>query len=230
MSLTTLLSVQLRPDRSLEYTELIGQLAAKAVASNEAFRWTAHVQAFGDLNTIHFASAAETYAEIGARGNTQELILRVLGEKEGLEWFAKSSACVTAMEQVVLMDRPDLSYQPPEGPSPIAVVTRARARGGHREALEELIRKTAEAVPKTGDPRHIASYQEAIGQLGRYWVVNPVQSLDELDQMLPPEELLTQAFGSAEGGLIFRAGIEAIEEARREIVVLREDLSNVESA
>ncbi len=42
--------------------------------------------------------------------------------------------------------------------------------------------------------------------------------------------LLTQAFGSAEGGLIFRGGIEAIEEARREIVVLREDLSNIESA
>ena len=109
MSLTTLLSVQLRPDRSLEYTELIGQLAAKAVASNEAFRWTAHLQAFGDLNTIHFASVAETYAEIGARGNTQELILRVLGEKEGLEWFAKSSACVTAMESIAPASPPGSS-------------------------------------------------------------------------------------------------------------------------
>jgi len=38
--------------------------------------------------------------------------------------------------------------------------------------------------------------------------------------------LLNEAFGAAEGGLIFRSGLQAIEQVERNIVSLLPDLSN----
>ena len=65
-----------------------------------------------------------------------------------------------------------------------------------------------------------------VGVLAEYWTARPLEDLSELDDQLPPAELLNQAFGAAEGGLIYRTGLEAIEEVKRQIVVYRQDLSN----
>ena len=65
-----------------------------------------------------------------------------------------------------------------------------------------------------------------VGVLSEYWTVRPLDDLGELDEQLPTAELLNQAFGVAEGGLIYRTGLEAIEEVKRQIVVYRQDLSN----
>ena len=56
--------------------------------------------------------------------------------------------------------------------------------------------------------------------------MRPLRSLADLDQQLSGPELLNKAFGTAEGGLIWRNGTEALEQAQRQIVALREDLSN----
>jgi hypothetical protein len=61
--------------------------------------------------------------------------------------------------------------------------------------------------------------QEAFEELMR----KIAEAVPKVDQ---PEELLTKAFGAAEGGLIFRSGLEALEDAERQIVLYREDLSN----
>ncbi len=53
-----------------------------------------------------------------------------------------------------------------------------------------------------------------------------MEKLSEFDDQLLVPDLLNKAFGTAEGGLIFRSGLEAIESLRREIVRHREDLSN----
>ena len=87
-------------------------------------------------------------------------------------------------------------------------------------------RKVAEAIPKLDDSARIMSYQTIFGDLSQYWTVRPLESMADLDRQLPAAELLTQAFGPAEGGLIFRTGLEAMARVEREMVVYRPELSN----
>lgn len=228
MPLTSILSVQVRPDRFARYGDLVRDLAEQAVEQDDAFRWTAHQTAFGELGRLFFVSQDPDYAGIAARGTTQELIHRVLGEEEGAKALERMLECVISQQMTVSLDRPELSYPPEQTDRifPAAVVTQIRARPGGQEALEELIRKIAEAIPKVGDPARIVSHQVMVGMLAGYWTVRPLEDLSELDDQLPPAELLNQAFGAAEGGLIYRTGLEAIEEVTRQIVVYRQDLSN----
>jgi len=228
MPLTSILSVQVRPDRFAQYGELARNLAARAVEQKDAFHWTAHQTAFGELGALHFVSEDADFAGIAARGNTQELIYRVLGEDEGANALTSMLECTISQQSTISLDRPELSYPPEQTDRifPVAVVTQIRARPGGQEALEELIRKIAEAIPKVGDPSRMVSYQVMVGTLAEYWTVRPLEDLSELDDQLPPAELLNQAFGNSEGGLIYRAGLEAIQEVTRQIGVYRQDLSN----
>jgi hypothetical protein len=228
MSLTTVLSEKIRPERVRRYEELLQRLAKQAVQKKQGWRWTAHQTAFGEVNTLHFVSEAPDFAAIGARGLPDELVRRLLGEKDGDEWLQQANECVLSMQQTISRERPDLSY-PPERPDrrhPVALVTMLRARPGQQEACEELLRKVAEAIPKAGDPARVVAYQTVVGELAQYWTVRPLQDLGELDRQMQPADLLIKAFGAAEGGLIFRTGLGAIEQVRREIAFYREDLSN----
>jgi hypothetical protein len=180
------------------------------------------------VNTIHFVSEAPDFAAIGVRGLPDELVRRLLGEKDGNEWLQQANECVLAVRQTISRERPDLSY-PPERTVrryPVALVTVLRARPGRQEACEELLRKVAEAIPKAGDPARLVAYQTLVGELTQYWTVRPLEDLGQLDRQTQPSDLLNKAFGAAEGGLIFRTGLEAIEQVRREIGFYREDLSN----
>ncbi len=228
MPLRTVLSERIRPERLRRYEELVQRVAKKAVQKKEAWRWTAHQTAFGELDTIHYVSESADFSAIGARGLTDELVRRVMGEKEGNEILEQASECVLSRQQIIGMERPDLSYPPDrrDRTHPAAVVTTIRARPGGQEGCEELIRKIAEAIPKAGDPARLLAFQTLVGDLVQYWTVRPVESLSDLDRQLQPADLLNKAFGAAEGGLIFRTGLEAIQEVRRQIVLYREDLSN----
>lgn len=227
MPLTTVLSIQTRPEKSLEYEDLLRELAERARERDDPGRYTTHQTLFGELGAFHFVSRNDDWSSLSSRGMVQQIIARVMGEEEGREWSRRSTACIATAVHQVSVDRPDLSY-PPDGeePAPLAVVTLAHARPGGQEACEELIRKVAEAIPKLDDPTRIVAYQSAIGDLSQYWTVRPLDALDDLDEQRQAQDLLVQAFGASEGGLIWRSGVQAIQEARREIVALRPDLSN----
>ena len=228
MPLTTVLSERIRPEALRRYEGLVQRVAKKAVQQKEAWHWTAHQTAFGEVDTIHYVSVSADFAAIGSRGLPDEMVRRVMGEKEGNELLEQSSECVLSRQQIIGMERPDLSYPPErrERTHAAAVVTTIRARPGGQEGCEELIRKIAEAIPKVGDPARLVAFQTLVGDLARYWTVRPVENLGELDRQLQPAELLNKAFGAAEGGLIFRAGLESIQEVQRQIVLYRQDLSN----
>jgi hypothetical protein len=228
MALTTVLTERIRPERFRPYEELVQRLAKQAVQKREAWHWTTHQTAFGEGDQVHFVSDAENFATLGARGMPDALVRRLLGEKEGNEWLQRLNECVVSAQQTVSMERPDLSYPPErmERPYPAALVTIIRSRPGGREACEELIRKVAEAIPKAGDPARLLAYETLVGNPYEYWTVRPLRDLGDLDRQMQPADLLTKAFGAAEGGLIFRTGLEALEAVRREIVLYREDLSN----
>jgi len=157
------------------------------------------------------------------------LYRRLLGEKRGTEAFAKASAAVIDSRTTVSIRREDLSYTPggdPPTTSPFAVVTRLEARPGQQDACEELLRKIAEAIPKVDDPLMLVSHQVIVGNLRGYWTVRPLQHLAILDEALPAPDLLMKAFGSGEGGLIWRGGSEALALAGRQIVRFVPELSN----
>jgi hypothetical protein len=228
MPLTNVLSIQIRPERTQRYEEMLRGLAEKAVQKQDPGHYTTHQTAIGELGQVHFVSQDDDWQGLGARGTPEGVVMRVLGEKEGRRWQQEGFECAQSARQEVSIDRPDLSYPPEETRAlhPAAVITLLRVRPGRQDACEELIRKVAEAISKVGDPARIITYQTLLGNLAQYWTVRPIQGLHDLDQQTPPPELLNQAFGPAEGGLIYRSGIDAIEEARREVVIYRPDLSN----
>jgi len=231
MPLTNVLSVEIRPDSVRRYEERIQKLVQKARQKKDPFTWTAHMTAFGRGPAIHFVSVTEDFAGLQKRGQTPEMLARVLGEKESGSWLEEVGKATQAQEITIATDRPDLSYVREEGrpqDHPLAVVTDLRIRPGLREAFEELIRKLAEAIPKVDDPTQLLTSEVIVGDATRYYTVRPLSALSDLDKQRPPERLLHDAFGASEGGLIFRGGAEAILEIRREVLLYREDLSNPE--
>jgi len=230
MALLNVLSVRTRPEKAQEYEALAADLAQQARDAGESFRWTAHQVIMGDVGVIHFASQVQDFNAISERGQTPEMVARVLGEAKAKQAMEAFGACTQEVRISVFSDRPDLSYQPDEGGaiSPAAVSTTIRSSNGHFEACEELLRKIAEAIPKVGDSARMIAWQAVIGELGQYVALRPIDSLAELDQHKSPADLLSEAFGPAEGGLIYRSGLDAIESAERDILILRPDLSNQE--
>jgi hypothetical protein len=228
MPIVNVLSVEVRPDKARKYEALCHELSEQAKNKQDPMHWTAHQTRIGGSNAMHFVLAATDFGELSAMGTPEEMFLRVLGEKRASEWMDKVDDCVVAQRQEISIDRPDLSYPPEdvERTAPLAVVTLARARPGQQDSCEELIRKVAEAIPKVDDAARIVSYQTILGDLSQYWTIRPLESLADLDRQLPPGELLNQAFGPAEGGLIFRSGLEAMAAVERQIVAYHPELSN----
>jgi hypothetical protein len=229
MPLSMVNSVTLRPAFMRQFEECVTQLAAKSLDKDEPWTWTAHQPLFGNVLTLHFAYNAPDFTALAKLGTVEDLWKRVLGPKRGPELFDRCNECVEAMEHTISIDRPDLSYPPEEiDPAgyPFAVVTAVRVRPGQSDACEELIRKIAEAIPKIDDPARLITFQSIIGDLHSYWTVRPLRSIEDLDTHRPAPELLNQAFGPAEGGLLWRSGNDATLEVRREIMALRPDLSN----
>jgi hypothetical protein len=222
-------SLTLRPGQVLRFQEALITLCTRAVETQEAWHWTAHETRFGDASLIHFVYQAPDFAAVEQLGTVAELWQRVLGEERGLATFQQANECIEKMEHTISRERPDLSYPPDSSDVteyPLAVLTTARARPGHAESCEELIRKLAEAIPKLDDAARIVTYQVMFGDLMSYWTVRPLRSLADLDAQLQAPDLLSQAFGPAEGGLIWRSGQEAIDTAERHLLAYREDLSN----
>jgi hypothetical protein len=227
MSLTTVLSVAVRPDRASAYEANIHQLAAKAVGMKEPFEWAAYQVIAGPMGTMHFVSEVPNWTALAAREPVDLLARRVLGESEGAQLLERLAECVTSERFAIGQERPDLSHPVPADLPHRAtgLITLMQVRPGGEDACEELIRKVAQAIPEVKDPRRFTAYQTFVGQTRTYWIVTPLADIGDLDHMLSPQELLQKAFG-AEGALIYRTGFEAVERMERQLTMLRPELSN----
>lgn len=233
MSLVHVLTVRPRPDKIRQYDDVVHRIAERARSSGEPFRWSTHQTLHGAPPAYHFVSEAADWSSLSAHDMTAvAVVMRLFGSKDGQRIRDELSECACESESLIGRDRPDLSYVTDEpelerGRAPWSVVTRVVARPGHQDAAEELIRKIAEAIPKLDDPTRIQTYQVVVGPMRGYWTVRPLLGLGDLDAQTMPGELLTKAFGPGEGGLLFRAGTEAIEDSVRTIAKLRPELSNL---
>jgi len=228
MSLISVLSVNVKPECQIEYQERVAELAQRAREKADPFAWTAHQSLYGGAPMLHFGARVGNFAELAELGQIPEMVVRVFGEQKGREEIEAFGRCVFSQTLSVSVDRPDLSYAP-EGETeihPAASLTVLRPRMGRAEACEELIRKLAEAIPKLDDTTRIMTYQTAFGDLSQFWTVRPMRELADLDRQKSAEQLLNEAFGQAEGGLIRRTGLDALESAERSILTYRADLSN----
>jgi len=230
MALITINTDVVRPDRLRRYEALVKELASQARKQDEGWRWTAHFTAYGNTEsaTFHYVQQTESFAQLQQQGEVDEMVRRVMGEKAGEEMLQEANECLLASRRGISRDRPDLSYPPDPGQttSAAALISVARARPGRQEAVEEILRKIAEAIPKLDEPIRITTYQTVIGDALQYWTVRPLDELGDLDEQLTVSDLLEKAFGPAEGGLIFRSGLEAVEQLERSITIYRDELSN----
>lgn len=227
MALLSVLAQTIRPEALGTFEDGVKKLAERAQKAREAWHWNAHQTAIGELGIFYFVSQAESWSEIGARGPLPPMVVRVLGEKEGAALLTDLRDCIASARQTVSVDRPDLSYPPDtNATAPFRVVTVARVRPGGQEAFEEFLRKLAEAIPKVDDPGRTQVLQTLVGDLREYRIVRPIAGLADLDGQLAPQDLLLKAFGPAEGSLLFRNGLQALEHVERRIVSHRPDLSN----
>ncbi len=229
MALNTVLSAQVLPGAILRYTAAIQRLAEAARNKKEPFTWGAFETLYGEQGPIRYVSSVETFDALGKRGSVPELVARVFGAADAPRFLEEVGACIASQSLTVAADRPDLSYlRSPFKPGEFkaAAVTRTRIRPGARESYEELLRKLSEAIPKLDDPSQLMVRQTIVGNVAEYVSIRPLRELRELDAHRTPEQLLIQAFGASEGGLIFRNGGAAIEEIERSIVGYRPDLSN----
>jgi hypothetical protein len=111
------------------------------------------------------------------------LIRKIMGDTEGTQLIDQLAECVLSERYTIGQERADLSY-PPDLQSPMkpfGAVTIFRARPGGQDALEEIIRKVAQAIPQTKDPRRFMAYQTVMGDLRTYWAAVPLADVAELD-------------------------------------------------
>jgi hypothetical protein len=209
---------------------LITELADAARKKDEPLKWIAQEVAFGSLGKVYYVSLHPDHADIEKHGDAPAIFQRVLGEKKGLALFGEIQGCIESTERGIAVVRPDLSYPQEEGAGerrPLTSLSTLRARPGAQAQLEELIRKVAEAVPKTGGQTRLMTYQALTGGFSNtYYLARPLNRLADLDRQPIGQEALVAAYGKAEGERIFRSGGEAIQDVLREILVLREERSN----
>ncbi len=227
MSVWTVYQDWVKPERLDVYQEKVRQLAERANAAADAFKWAAYQTAVGDPGRFYYGVQAADFAEMASQGTAEDLVKRVFGEKEGATWLREVRTCLLQEDQTIAIDRTELSFTRTAQPPPsMAMVTAVRVRPDGREAFEEFVRKIAEAIPKVDEPGALMTHQIVVGNLRDYRLIRPLQSLADLGKVTQASELLTQAFGTAEGGLIFRTGTAAAEHVERRIVSLRQELSH----
>ena len=159
MPLTGVNSVHVRPEKMGDFVQEIEELSRRAAEKHDRFHWTAHQSIWGDPNHFSFAYQIESFAALEKLGTVQELFARIYGEKTD-ERLEETNECIERNEHVILVDRSDLSYPPHAVDAtayPYAALTRVRSRPGHAEAVEEMIRKLSEAIPKVEDPAHLST-------------------------------------------------------------------------
>jgi hypothetical protein len=218
----------IHPPRVKEFEQVAARIAKAAADDDRTHRWSTYQTRSGELGTYYFGIRSENWAGQAKLEPPDAMTVRLLGKKDGELLVEQVLACVVHAQQTISEDRPDLSYpSPDQGPAPLLLATRLRARPGGEEEVEEVLRKLGEAVPKVDDPRRFVTFQHVIGDFATYVTIAPLRDVGELDRMLLPVELLTRAFGAAEGGLIARQGLQAIQHGQRELLILRPELSHL---
>ncbi len=229
MPFFSVLRVNVSQAGAVRYERAVQRLAAAARADSDTFQWSARNSQGAEGITYAFIAALENFAELGNRETVPLLARRLLGESHGDALLEELGAGVSSSSFAVLRVREDLSSAPstpPAEPAPILYTTALRVRPGGQPALEKLIGRVREAAQKLGEERSTIVVQTAIGDLGEYYVSEPLSDLGVLDVLRTPQQLLIDAFGEKDAAAALAAGVSGLEQAVTNIAFHRPDLSN----
>ena len=230
MPLVTVVRNQVQQSAVPRYERLVRFVAERARQDKDTFQWDARISTGIQGRVISFVSTIDGFAELAAREQPDAMIRRLFGEGDGNAILESLGEGVQSSTYTVATVREDLSNQtlPQPGQPPIAMslVTRLRSTAVGRLGMEELIRRVGEAASKVEEQRRTFVLQTLIGDLRNYAVVQPVADPAQLDSQAPVPELLTQAYGKAEGEKIFAEGAACIDSVETELSILRPELSN----
>ena len=229
MPFTTSLRVSVRIGAVNEHEECVRRLARKAGDDPGTLKWVAYQIYAGEGGRYLYTSQVENWAEFANRETTPEIARRLFGERSGNALLAQMNQGVESLQALVLQPRDDLSVpaeEPLDQPAPFILRSRIQIRPGQQEVCDELIHNVVEAVSKVGDERRFTTLQPLIGDVMGYSIVQRVGDPAELDRQLRVPDLLTEAFGTPDGGRILRTGRQAIERLQVDLAIHRPDLSN----
>jgi hypothetical protein len=128
---------------------------------------------------------------------------------------------------------PKVSQADTGGPAKYSEVITYRVRAGNGEDFRSALNRAAEAITKTKWPVHGYWYRLASGgSLGTYVLVIPHANwadFEDKPDMKPFDDMLREAFGSAEADSINKRFDSSIESVTSEVIQFRDDLSYVPS-
>ncbi len=228
MSILTIVSYSVHPERAAIFEEALAQVAERAREVSGALRWSTGQVICGDLGHYEISMRSESVAEAAQRATASAMLGRLFDAREAQRLLGDLSQSIREGRTSMLRDRTDLSYAPElTSQLPVAwVILRALIRRGSHEACEALFTHTAEAIPKVGDPRRFDVWQPVIGNLLEIIAVRPIFELEQLDTIESLSVLLQKSLGKSYGSKIHRNGLAAFDETESTLLAYREDLSN----
>jgi hypothetical protein len=229
MALITVTRQTVHAGSIARHERLVRFVAGRARDDGDSAKWSTRVSTGSEGRSVNFVSGVEGFAAIAAGEQPDEMIRRLFGESDGNALLEGIGEAVESQSNLVMQPREDLggALLQLETPAPLAVITRLRPTPSGAAGCEDLIRKVIEAAAKVDEARRYNVAVPIIGELGTFTVVQGVTDPAQLDQQAELPELLVEAFGAKEGERIFSEGVASVQDARSELSVLREDLSNL---
>lgn len=228
MSVLTIVSYAIHPERAAIFEEALAQVALRARESSSALRWSTGQVICGELGQYMISMRSETVAEAAQRPTAGALLGNLFDTDDARRMLIDLSRSIRDGRTQMLRERSDLSYHPdPTALAPVAwVILRGLIGRGSQEACEALFSHAAEAIQKLDDPRRFDVWQPVIGNLMEIYSVRPIFELAQLDTIESLSLLLENSFGKSYGSKIHRNGIAAFDETETTLVAYREDLSH----
>jgi hypothetical protein len=229
MSLISSLRINVKQSGIVRYERAVRRLVAATRSDKATTEWRASVSEGENGTTYGFVSTAASFAELSARESLPVFVRRLFGESAGDAFLEELNADVRSSRSSIRRIHDDLStMQLPLKEAPaLFFVTRLNVRSGGQAAIENVIRKVSDAAQKIGAPRRVSVSSTLIGELGEYWVVQPMSAPAELDKQKSPGEVLVEAYGEKEAGAILASSAAVLERVTTMLAFTRPDLSNV---
>jgi hypothetical protein len=229
MSLISSLRINVKQSGIVRYERAVRRLVAATRTDKATAEWRASISEGENGTTYGFVSMAATFAELSARETLPVLVRRLFGESAGDAFLEELTADVKSSSSSIRRVHDDLSTLklPLKETPAVFFVTRLSVRSGGQAAIENVIKKVSEAAMKIGEPRRVSVSSTLIGELGEYWVAQPMKEAAELDRHKSPGALLVEAFGEKEGGAILASSAAVLERVTTMLTFPRPDLSNL---
>lgn len=228
MSILTIVSYAIRPERAAAFENALEAVARRAAEDSHGLRWTTGQVICGELGRYLISMRSESVAEAARRPSALSLLGKLFEADEAERMLTALAQSIREGRTQLLRQRPELGYNPdPRTEPPTAwVVLRGLMRRGNQEAAEALLSQAAEAIPRIEDPRRYEVWQPVIGNLLEIYALRPIFDLAELDTIESLSLLLQKAFGKSYGTKVHRNGMASFDETETTLVAYREDLSH----